>query len=803
MKPDWEVTAIITTLDNLPLLRRQVPICLEECGRVVVVVNGSEDGTKEWLLENPDERMTVHCRENLGAGPGRNAGLRLWDEHPTPYTLMLDGGILPIRRSVENMKVYLEANPDVDVISPEVASSFVTDETQADRIMVRDIRRENCFPQGCLSSTAYALCRASAWRVRFSEEGPFGKPGWGVDDNDMAFRWRDAGVLHHDFILPIHIYRHRGGSFKRLQDSTGVPANGYGSVYEMRNIKMWQDWPQYITPDGQLDVSIIIPAWNEYPMFARAVKVLHEDLKDIPHEIIVVNNGSDDRTRWWLDTFALRQPNGDATVDAETGDLLRRKEHPELEPIWTGNVVRVDFQENRGLARAVNAGFAKARGRYVGILDGDILPVKSVYAGFKKLLDELLIADWVGLNPWVITDDEAAAPKEWTGNFIEQVRPGAGEYLGGYCLMRREVIDAGCKFPEQWPFDNGGCGYEDADFANQFYSRGFRAWFYNVVAYYHQRRDKRRTGLDDVDKTWQLRSQYEQARWHGATLHCVHHHNQPPERHVRRVAVVCREVDPLHPGTGHFILWALRQVCEADLFIPGSEPDGYDDYFYLVDYEGAIRPKRPAVLWAVDMHVPREWQFSPPLEHFTDIAPGFDKVFAARPGAVEYFKEHGIKASYLPVAADPGLHHPVPVEAGLDWTAVWHNCGPRIELVEAVRRAFPNGLVAYSDGMAYSPAVCGARCALNRSRLGDLTMRVFETMAMGVPLVTDRVPELALHFAEGAHYLGYDSAEECVEKIRWVQEHPAEAGEMAARARALVMDRHTYVHRVLTLWDDR
>jgi len=33
-------------------------------------------------------------RENLGAGPGRNAGLDLW-AGSTPYTLMVDGGILP------------------------------------------------------------------------------------------------------------------------------------------------------------------------------------------------------------------------------------------------------------------------------------------------------------------------------------------------------------------------------------------------------------------------------------------------------------------------------------------------------------------------------------------------------------------------------------------------------------------------------------------------------------------------------------------------------------------------------------
>jgi len=806
MTPDMEVTTIVTTLDNLLLLRMQLPILLEECGQVVVVVNGSVDGSWEWLRDNPNDKLFPVFKENEGAGPGRNKGLEEWDKHITPYTLMLDGGILPLRGSVAKMKRYLLDNPDVEVVSPEVATSFVTDLGEADRIFVGDITRERCFPQRSLSSTAYALCRASAWRVRFSEEGPFGMAGWGVDDNDMAYRWNEAGVLHHDFILPIHVYRHRSGSFKRIQNETGVSANGYGSVYEMRNVKLWQDWPQYMQYTGQIEVSVVIPAWNEYPLFAKAVKILHQDLKDIPHEIIVVNNGSTDETTWWLDTFALRQPNGDATVDAATGKVLRRGEHPELEPVWTGDVIRVDFQENRGLSAAVNAGMARARGRYLSILDGDILPVRGTYPSFKHLLDTEVTVDWAGINPWVAQPDNDDVPPFEKG-FENLPRYGAGELLGGYCLFRRAIWDAGCRFPEDGPFKVVGCGYEDLDFAGQVYSKGFRAWYFQEPGYFHRLRNFKRSGhVDESTKYKNLddRMKWCLTKWHGAKMVVVHHHDQPPPRHLRRVAVVCnpKDFDEIQPGLGLFVWEALNEVCRADSFALGEEPDGYDDYLYLVDYEGDVQPKHPSVLWAIDMHVP-SWYFGPPLDRYVEIAPSFDRVFAARPCAVDYFKEHGIAAEYLPVAASPKWHHPVEgAEPQLDWTAIWHNCGPRPELVAHMASRFPNGLVAYASGESYSRHVANAQCALNKSRLGETTMRVFETMVMGVPLVTDRVPETAELFQEGEHYLGYETAEECGDQVAWVLSHPSEAAAMATRAQVLVLRRHTYFQRILKVFGE-
>ena len=90
------IKAVVCTLDNLPLLKEQVQILQREpIDEIVVVNNGSRDGTREWLdeLDDKDDLVIVH-RENLGAGPGRNAGLDAAGDFD--YVLMLDLSLIHI-----------------------------------------------------------------------------------------------------------------------------------------------------------------------------------------------------------------------------------------------------------------------------------------------------------------------------------------------------------------------------------------------------------------------------------------------------------------------------------------------------------------------------------------------------------------------------------------------------------------------------------------------------------------------------------------------------------------------------------
>jgi hypothetical protein len=70
----------------------------------------------------------------------------------------------------------------------------------------------------------------------------------------------------------------------------------------------------------------------------------------------------------------------------------------------------------------------------------------------------------------------------------------------------------------------------------------------------------------------------------------------------------------------------------------------------------------------------------------------------------------------------------------------------------------------------YASSAVSLNCSLN----GDLNLRVFEVLAAGGCLLTDRLSQqsgLGLLLEEGKDYLGYDSVEECIEQARFLLDH--------------------------------
>jgi len=352
-----DVCAVVTTLDNLPNLEETVAVLrTEPLSEIVVVNNGSRDGTEEWLVGQ--EGLTVVNRENLGAGPGRNAGLdaaRKFD-----YALMLDGGIRPLRGGTARMLDYLDRHADADVIGVHIQDLEV-DKEKAWRRWHLPIADERCYRNTRLSHTAYCLTRARAWDgLRFCEEGPFGRPGWGADDDEMMYRWNRAGIVVHVVRcacniedadgkpLPctgVHPYRRASGSFTRLFDDTGIWPNQYGSVYEERVVWLNQNDCDQQTLDqwGEPWMTVVVRASGTYS--AKVIKRAHERLrrrrfgegwghKWNPYSVATWMPGEDEAFWKWAEPRMLRQHHGD-TVVRQDGKVIKRDRHNEAE--WTGD----------------------------------------------------------------------------------------------------------------------------------------------------------------------------------------------------------------------------------------------------------------------------------------------------------------------------------------------------------------------------------------------------------------------------------------------------------------------------------
>jgi len=148
---------------------------------------------------------------------------------------------------------------------------------------------------------------------------------------------------------------------------------------------------------------------------------------------------------------------------------------------------------------------------------------------------------------------------------------------------------------------------------------------------------------------------------------------------------------------------------------------------------------------------------------------------------------------YLPYAADPTIHYPMDLPKEHDCCLEGLQYDQRTRLVNFLRSR--GKTVHYSTGAVYDEyreLYNKSRVALSWSSLQDTPSRVWEAMAMQIPLVTNRTPDLPTLFVEGDHYLGFDTIEEANHQVDKILSDPDFAAEMAHNAYRKVMAQHTW-----------
>lgn len=270
-----------------------------------------------------------------------------------------------------------------------------------------------------------------------------------------------------------------------------------------------------------------------------------------------------------------------------------------------------------------------------------------------------------------------------------------------------------------------------------------------------------------------------------------------------RVAVICKKEIQKY-GFGDYLYFGFKKICEADHFLVGEEVEGYDHYYYIdegpTSYMG---PKfHPASYFAFDFVIPHVWFVQSP-EQYMERMRNFDRNYVFTSATKRYCYSNNLYTDFIGFAADPQFHRHIQMERPYDWIAIWHNCDRRPEMLNKVSERFPNGAVRWvGNGPDWPPEkdyswyMNTGQCALNIPRANMVNMRVFEVMAMGVPLVTERQEDMPYFgFIENEHYLGFESTEELGDKIQWVKDNPVEAQMIAKNAYDLVLEEHTYRHR--------
>lgn len=204
---------------------------------------------------------------------------------------------------------------------------------------------------------------------------------------------------------------------------------------------------------------------------------------------------------------------------------------------------------------------------------------------------------------------------------------------------------------------------------------------------------------------------------------------------------------------------------------------------------------RPAIWHVSDTHLQYAWD----LEKARD----FDVVFAAQKQGCERLKEDGIEnVFWLPMACDPDIHTPYEKTKRYDLCFIGNLVGEdRRAYLSYLYHSYPNIYFGMAFGEAMALIYSQSRIVFNCSVRGDLNMRVFEAMACGAFLITDRAKDngLDLLFKDGEDLVTYDNPKELKEKVDFYLEHPDKREEIADNGRRKVLAAHTYGDRVETM----
>ena len=105
------VTVVIAAYNAEKFIRPTIESVLAQCVRdveLIVVDDGSTDGTAEILRTFPDRRLTVIRQENRGVSAARNTGLAA---ARAPYIFFLDADDILLRDSLRRMILALDESP--------------------------------------------------------------------------------------------------------------------------------------------------------------------------------------------------------------------------------------------------------------------------------------------------------------------------------------------------------------------------------------------------------------------------------------------------------------------------------------------------------------------------------------------------------------------------------------------------------------------------------------------------------------------------------------------------------------------
>ena len=239
----------IPTVDSVGAYAREAEM-LERAGHTPIVCvcdNGSDDGTAD-ALRRLEGSLAVRHRflyneRNRGNSVARNQIIDVALDAGADYIVFMDGDIEAVPGSSMAMLRYMESEGHwLGCLGADSAHhTDARDRTARCLYSVRDCR---VLSTPIVAWTQYGMFRAQMFAegIRFDESGPFAGPGWGFEDNDLAFQMQMKGYRNEYFSGMTYLHRGVKSSVRNLQRS-GLDPTGLFLQRQRHVIAKWAGVP--------------------------------------------------------------------------------------------------------------------------------------------------------------------------------------------------------------------------------------------------------------------------------------------------------------------------------------------------------------------------------------------------------------------------------------------------------------------------------------------------------------------------------------------------------------------------------
>lgn len=180
-------------------------------------------------------------------------------------------------------------------------------------------------------------------------------------------------------------------------------------------------------------------------------------------------------------------------------------------------------------------------------------------------------------------------------------------------------------------------------------------------------------------------------------------------------------------------------------------------------------------------------------------APWFNLILTPDARSAREYNNRGYNAMWWTHFADSRIYQPVTVSE--KYIAVTSRGRGSSQILDTLADYYPEDIINKNgwEGKEHTEFLNSGKMVIQHSRWGEITRRIFEGMACGKMVITDRLHKdtlLEKLFTDGEDIVLYDDLQDCAEKIAYYNQHPEERNRIAANGYEKVMQNHTQTQRV-------